>query len=473
MKENKFLKLLKTLNQQELKAFHKYLNGLYGKQEKMIQLFNYFFNQLKKRRIVVLPTNDATYDTLFAKRQSVKVVGNLFADLYKYLEEFLRWQKINVDANNYEKDKLQIDIFKERGLDDWFYAKIERAKKNIIKSPHDMWNYLKLFELNHLTYFKFSTEKHKQDTSRLLSEALLNLDDFFIAAKLSYACEIQNKTHLNKTNSIDNWLLSYLLQKDLNKIEANPFLSIYFLIFQLLNNSNVNEYSRLKTEFIQNRHFFSVENQHIILTNLLNFITKKIREGDLEFKKEAFELYKIGVEDKISIINNEIGAVSFFNIINVACSLKETEWAEHFLKNYAIYLNNKDKEEIKKLARSIIYFEKKQFGEVLIQLRDINFKNIFYETRARALIIRSVIEQEMDKSIIQAECDAFSQSLRRNELLTDTSLTAYKNFVRLTRMIYVNTKTSKKQLLNFLDNEVLFVYKTWLLEKVDKFKEPS
>lgn len=153
--------------------------------------------------------------------------------------------------------------------------------------------------------------------------------------------------------------------------------------------------------------------------------------------------------------------------------MREVEWAEHFLENYSIYLNSRDKVEIKKLARSIIYFEKKQFGEVLIQLRDINFKNIFYETRARALIIRSLIEQEANRSIIQAECDAFSQSLRRNELLADTPLTAYKNFVRLTRMIYVNTKTSKKQLLDFLANEVLFVYKAWLLEKVDNFKGPS
>ncbi|GEM_PF-6856737 len=472
MKENKFLKLAKTLDKQELKAFHKYLNGLYGKQEKMILLFSYFLARLKKDE-VVLPTEKFFQTNFFDKPQSAKVIGNLFADLYKYLEEFLRWQKINAEANNYVKDKLQIEIFKERKLDDWFYSKIEKTTIKIEAAPKDMHSFLKLFELKYAAYFKFSTEKQRQGIMKLLSEGLLNLDSFYIAAKLKYALEIKSITNSNQIDTIDNWLIDYILKQYWQKVEEDAYLSVYHLMFQLVDNKSDSKYFHLKNEFLNRRYFFSTEDQFIILMALLNFITQKIRAGGLEFRKEALELYKIGVEDKTIIINNEIGAVLFFNIINVACVMNEIKWAEQFLENYSIYLNNKDKTEIKKLAKGIIYFEKKEFDEVLVQLRDIRFKNIFYETRARVLIIRSLIEQAVDKAIIRAECDAFSQSLRRNELLADTLLIAYKNFVRLTRMIFVNTKTTKEQLVNFLINEKLFVYKIWLQKKVDNFKEHS
>ncbi len=473
MKENKFLKLVRTLDKKEIKAFQKYLVGLYGKQEKMMLLFNYFYKDLKRGNPSKLPTEAYLQNKLYRQKQSAKVIANLFADLYKYLEEFLRWEKINADADNYAKDKLQIEIYKERGLDDWFYNKIEKTRKSLNNAPLDMWSSLKLFELNHASYFKFSTEKHNHDALQLLKQGLANLDNFFIAAKLNYSCEINSIAHLNQHAAVDNWMIDYIVKLYPQKIKIHPYLNIYYLIFQLLKNSKEEVYFDLKNEFIHNRQVFNAENQLILLTVLLNFITKKVREGNLAFSKDAFELYKIGIEEKISIINNEIGAVPFFNIINVACRLDEIDWAEKFLATYSIYLNSKNKMEIQKLARSIIYFEKRQYDKVLIQLRDIVFKNIFYETRARALIIKSLIEQGVSKSIIQSECDAFSQSLRRNELLADNPLTAYKNFVRLTRMIYVNKKTTKRQLINFLNNEQLFVYKAWLKDKVTNFKGPS
>lgn len=471
MKENKFLKLIRTLDTKEVKSFHKYLVGLYGKQEKMVSLFNYFYKDLKQGKRSRLPTEAYLQNKLYKEKQSPKVIANLFADLYKYLEEFLRWQKINSAADNYEKDKLQIEIYKERKLDSWFYDKIEKTKNKIHKSPIDAWSFLKLLELNHTNYFKFSTEKHNQDSYLLLTNGLSNLDNFFLALKLGYACELKKLKDLHQSVLVEDWLLEHVLENESDKISQNKYLSTYRLILKLMTDNKDEDYIQLKDSFLNERNLYQPYDQLIILGNLMNFIAQKMRTANSKKTiEEAFELSKIGLEEKISMPDGEIGAVPFFNILNIACRLEEIEWAEYFLKEYSELLTKKDKIEAVKIANAIISFEKQAFQDVLTHLRDISFNNIFYATRARALILKSLIETDVDKSRIQYECEAFSQFLRRNKLLSTNLLSGYKNFLKVIKMLYVNKQTTKSQLSSTLDDSYFFVYRTWLEDKVDKFR---
>lgn len=473
MKENKFLKLIKTLDKKEVKAFQKYLVGLYGKQEKMILLFTYFYKDLKQDKQVRLPTEIYLQTKLFKRKQSTKVISNLYADLYKYLEEFLRWQKINTEADNYVKDRLQIEIYKERNLDKWFYDRIEKTKEKINNAPLDLWHYFKLFELNYTTYFKTSTEKHHSNTMTTLEKGVYFLDNFIISAKLTYECELKNKQQLQGFSPSNNWLLDDMLKTYPNKFDDNIYALTYLNALDLLKHGRTSDYHKLKATFEDKRSFLSAIDQLIILSLLLNFIAKKMRSDDLiKYSKDALALYKIGLKEHIIINNGELASIPFFNILNVACRLNEIEWAETFCKNYAHHLNTKEQSEAIKIANGILFFEKRKFENVLLELRDVSFKNIFYGTRARALILKSAVELNMGKFFIKAECDKFDQYLRRSEFLAENSLTAFKNFVQIVRLMFVNTKTKKNQLKTFINKQELWVYKNWIDKMVDNFKGP-
>ena len=471
MKENKFLKLIKTLDKQERKAFHKYLHGLYGKQEKMLRLFNYFHDSIKKDKKVELLNEDFLQNQLFDKKQSGKVIGNLFADLYKYLAEFLRWQKINADADNYEKDKLQIAIFKERGLDDWFYTKVEKVKSNVKKCPLDIWHYLKLMELNHIAYFKISTNK-LETNAIYLKNALYALDNFFISAKLNYECELRNKAQNLAFQAVENWLLETILEEYPEKVEANDYGLVYKHIRDLLKNENDEHYQKIKAIFINKRSSYSKVNQLIILIILQNYLIRKIRSNSLPYPQEILDLYKIGLTEKILFFDNEIGSTTFFNILNIACRVGEIGWAEIFCNDYAIFLNKSHQIEAFKLAKGMIAFEKGAYNQVLIHFRDLTFKNVFYSTKARAFILKSLIELDEDKSLIAAECLSFNQFLRRNQILSEHILIAFTNFVSIIKMMHINKNTTKTQLHSFLKTNQLLVYRQWIETKINQYKNP-
>jgi len=464
MKHNKFLQLISTLSKKEIKSFDKYLKGLYSDRIQVIELFNSIYqhlytDEIKPETLFEELTNNESYST--------KQLSRILAALNCILEEFLRWQKINNKAINFGKNKLMLEVLKERNLDTRFFKTLETGLEKIQASPQDMWTPLHLLQLHHLAFFTIKTDKNTLKKNDLIA-ALQRLDQFFLAAKLKYSSELQNRINIYAAQEKDNWLLAYLMETQKEKLVANEFTAIYTLVIQLLSEKKDLHYKALKTKYLEVLETVHPRELLVIVTHLFNFIALRFRKGDYRYLEDYLELYTLSLDKGILQIDGYLDTNYFLNTVNVTCRLKKFEWSKDFIDNYLIHIAPKHQDIAKQLANSICLYEQGLYNEVLVCLRERTFSDPMFSLRTKVLILKSLIELQSGKQTILDNCVAFEQYLRREKKLSPNTIQAYKNFIVLVKKIFLHKKKDKTTLNSFFNANPLLVQQQWLKEKIDK-----
>ena len=101
----------------------------------------------------------------------------------------------------------------------------------------------------------------------------------------------------------------------------------------------------------------------------------------MDLQKEAIEANKLGTYFQ---------GVQFFNIVNLACGLKDLEWADYFMNKFAGKVNTPDKEDFIHLSKARIFIERKQYEEALVSLINIKSKLFQIEKVSNGTLINGV-----------------------------------------------------------------------------------
>lgn len=454
MRESQFIQLLKTLDKKEQLAFKNYVKGLYSKKKKIIQLLEYvlkfnpsFTSEKLKRNYINnhVFTTDAFLD---------KNLSNLNSGLKIYLEEFLRWQKIQHKTENFEKGKLMLDIYKERRLDKIFHKEVDKIIKKIERSPLDVWHNYHLMHLNYEKFFYTPTQKLKVSDEEL--------------TKTKYYLELFYRNAYIKLTTEES--LRKLVLKDAlpvkNSYSQTPdsFYDSYQLLQDLFSNSTNLSYDKIKEKVFQNLENLDEENQLVTTIYLLQYAINQIKTGNLNFVTEIFELYKHLVESKLLFIDGYISHTDFNNIVEVSCKSGEHEWGKMFIENYVDYLADFHKEETIKIGQAIIHFEEENFVGVVAKLNEVSFSIIDHALRARWLLLCSLFELKDTSYSIEAFANAFEQFLRREKTLNDTTIRGSLNLIKIIRKMLKNR--DKAKLLTEVQQTTPLFYKAWLLKKL-------
>lgn len=473
MKQNNCILLLNTFSKKELTLFDKYLNGLYGKQIKVVEAYSY----IKKNLPIDDDSNKLDKEYMVGKffkgaKDADKKLSNLIGKLKLIVEEFLRWQRVNNESNGFDKNRLMIEVYKERNFDNLFFNTIEKTKESIWGEVIDMWTPLKLMQLHHLAFFTTKTSK-TINKSEELQAALSQLDLFFLFTKLKYSSEVQNRMNIIADKEYENWLLPHLLDKQANKLKQNQYSAMYLEVLQLLRTKKVVHYESIKKKFPDYLASTHPRDALIILTHLFNFIAIKFREGDIiTYAKDYLELYISSLSAGILQIDGYLDIYYFVNTINVACRLKKYTWVEHFLNENLNCIDVKEQLVVKQLSMGILLYEQGKYEDALVQVKSATYSNPIFSLRLKVLEIKILVDLKvMDKSIV-ASCEAFDQFIRRQNKLSDRILDAYKNFVLMVRRIFLYKKKDQAQLLAYLDENPPLVQKDWLKAKINEMKAP-
>ena len=454
MRESQFIQLLKTLDKKEQLAFKNYVKGIYSKKKKMIQLLEYVLkyspslNSIKLERTYI-NTNVFTTEAFLDKNLS-----NLISGLKIYLEEFLRWQKIKHKTESFEKDKLILDIYKERRLDKIFYKEIDKVIKKVEERPLDIWHNYQLMHLNYEKFFYTPTQKLKISDEEL-TKAKSYLELFYRNASIKLTAEESLRKLVLKS--------SLPVKKSYNQT-SDSFYDSYQLLEDLLSNRTNLSYDKIKERVFQNLENLDEENQLVTTIYLLQYAINQIKKGNLNFKAEIFELYKHLVESKLLFMDGYISHTDFNNIVEVACKSGEHEWGKMFIENYVDYLADFHKEETIKIGQAIIHFEEGNFVGVVEKLHDVSFSIIDHALRARWLLLCSLFELKNTSDSIESFANAFEQFLRREKTLNDTTIKGSLNLIRIIRKM-LKSKDKAKLLAEVQQTNPLF-YKAWLLKKL-------
>lgn len=332
MKNRKLITLLMQLDGPKKKKFRLFLKSPYHNQS---ELSTALFNELIKN-IENIHSGKTNLETVLSKVDihliEHKAYGvDRLSKLYKLLRSFL----INEALNN--NDTLQTVLLQESlkkiqhsNSIKKLYQQHSSKLKGEIKSEY---SYL-LEVLVDKTYFDFQQEQHfAQQLKSYYSPGLFNrIQRYYYLSKLKLKVlylrdQLLYPNHYATISDLESIDIS---KSQVKKHLQDPLLNAYFMIYQLFENRNANDFTTTKNNILNLLPFLHVSEQSTLLFLINAFCiavlkdTKKIFE---EIQHNYNTLYKNGYFDNPEHLNPML----IHNIINVAEQSETIDWAEKII----------------------------------------------------------------------------------------------------------------------------------------------
>lgn len=470
MNNNNFLILLNTLKAKEVKRFSNYLYALYGNSKVTLDIYEYYKAFYKKKKI---PSDwDIAYDRIFGKskkniRKSSKIQNGL-SDLYLILKEYLIQQKIS--TTDFEKEFLWLKILEERTLNHQKNLHLKKLyKKAKDRKTKTIWTSLDTLKLYHFEYFKNDFKKNNVAIDNVQNGMKL-LDDFYISMELKYASEILARKKVLSTNSNALPLLSTvksLLEQ--NECPSSLQNELYFLLYSFVDSYNHTQFIKLKEFLFNHQDELHQEEKLTTLVYLLNYLAAELKKGKLELSEETLNLYKFGLEKGQLLVHNKlIDTTHFYNIVNIACRLKDLEWVKYFIEEYQVFLDKESKVQVISIVSSMVLFEENEFHKVISRISEARFGENIFGLLARVYILSSHYElNTLDN--LDILCDSFIRFVKRSKTLGHSNKEAAINFSRILKHLDKRALLKKDINEEIKKSEFLF-FRTWLFEKSKSYR---
>jgi len=332
MQESKYLQLIQTLSKSERTAFKKYLYNFYGNRSKVIAIYTYV-DKFKKDKFQHPKLADAyVREKVFnTPTYEGKGLSNPLSALNLYLEEFLRWQKIRHTTDSYEKSKMQLDIYRERKLDQAFFQEASALKDRIQTAPLDMWRHLKLAEIESSIHYNQSSLKlTKKEIA--LPAFRYHLKCFYEDVLMKTSCEINQRLEILEQN--DNY----------TEVAENNFYKAYQLLKRLIDQKDEKTFEEAKTFAFEKLAAFGDEDFSVFITHLINYC--KLREDTINIANALLK-FEAKEYDHVFFLLNTVKALDLDHALRTRWLLLCTHFEKHpksqqfknYCKAYKLYFN--------------------------------------------------------------------------------------------------------------------------------------
>ena len=299
------------------------------------------------------------------------------------------------------------------------------------------------------------------------------LDCYYWSNKLRmYSEALNNRSILNIDININliNELLEVVKGSTLIKV---PAIAIYYHIIMAFQAPNEVQHFTSIIQLTDNHgDLFPQTELRSIYIFAQNYCIRKINSGNLEYYEQLFNIYKSLLEKEIIFINKQLTPSNYKNIVTVGLFVKDYDWIENFILNYNHRLPKMYRNSALTYNLANLFFNKKEFGKVIGQLQQMEYKDAFDSLSSRWLLLKTYYELR-ETDAFDALKDSFSIFIRRNKSLSERNKEKYLNAVRfiskIMRVAYFDKK-SFEPLLQQLNDTRIIIDKRWLLAKLEEVR---
>jgi len=407
-----------------------------------------------------------------------KKIQNELSRMYKWLKDFLVWKKMTGEEFCYEREKLEVEVLKERKLFIELQKAIIGTEATIEKSKQCVQNSFQLMELAWKNYYETEGEKLRSNADDLI-KSQNELTQGFVAMQYKIGCELLARQYVLQEDN------SQIIEKIKSLVRKNTCTGIlaeaYFNVFETLSSLDATDKDTdSRATFNKARKFIEINIEKIdkaeliiLVGQLFTFLINAQKLGVLDTLKDIFSLTKLGVDSKI-LIDDIIPHTSFINYVHIACRAGEVKWAENFVTKYVDKVEEEYREDVKNLAIATILFERKDWGNVLDQLTHINERNLDFGIRARWLRLATYYEHPKyrnDLNHFLDFCTAFRQFLRRQKKLNKRTLEGSKNLISIVEKMVKGQYADKNELHEAITTTNPLFFQQWLLDKAKTYRK--
>ena len=333
-------------------------------------------------------------------------------------------------------------------------------------------------------YLSAHTMQQRRSGEMNLQTVHNELTTYFIAETLRQGCTILTHQTMSKQVYDLKLLDEVLALVETGGYDGVTAVMVYYNAFKALSGegSPVRSSSVRQSEKhgVSEKYFFELKKLIGSLGNkfpdyelrdiyllAINFCIKKLNAGEKQYVREAFELYRMGLENAALLENGILSSYTYKNVTRLGMNLGETEWVGQFLENFKKHLPPRERDNSWRYNLAFFHFQQADYDSAMRLLRLVEFNDVLNNLDARRMLLISYFELN-EFMALDSLLDSFKAYLRR---MTDHGYHR-ENYLNLVRFIKKMMKIdrSNKVAMNTILSEVIaterVAEKEWLMEKL-------
>lgn len=477
MRKSNLVAILMRLDKRDWREFRKFVRSPYFNQrEDVIRLFDYLDEALNFLPSIALHRKKVFSKTYPKENFDEKRLRHTTSALLKVLKKYFAHEALEQDT--IQTQQYISKSFRKKRLEVFFEKEIAQSRNTLEKGIfRDSKFYFKKYEIG-IEESSFSVARRREDTKNLqpISE---DLTISFIVNLLRLGCEIQSLQTLSEKN-YDLKLLPTILKIIASGEYANtPAIEMYFHCYNSIEFLYNNEIPKSEIHFhslknLLQKHWEILPPSEIRNISLyaINYCIKRLNSGERQFIREAFELYRAGLENKTLLEEGNLSFYAYKNITGLGIALSENKWVEDFLERYKEYLHPRERENTWRFNLAYYFFQQKKYTKAMRLLIQVEFKDSLNNFDARRILLKCYFELG-EYNALESLLDSFSRYIHRQKDI-GYHRENYLNMVRFVKKI-INSRLEDKKIVQQLIKEIEatngLVERTWLLEKLKNTKK--
>ena len=231
----------------------------------------------------------------------------------KCLEEFFIYQSLREDEVR-ARNALG-SVFRKRNLHKAFNKNLRETLKLQKKQSYRNGQYLlNDYHIQREKYaFLVGVKRMGLDLQRMTD----TLDVMYLADKLRISCAILAHQSVYKKEEYHIELLEEVLEKVKTKDYLDyPAIAIYFYGYMAqIEKEDESHFFNLKEEIMQNGHLFPKSEMQDFYLMAINYCVGRINAGVQHYLREAFEFYRLGLEQRVLLDQGVLSRYTFINVL--------------------------------------------------------------------------------------------------------------------------------------------------------------
>ena len=477
MKNNQFIKLLKTFTPKEVKKFGVFIESPYFNTNKnVIKLY-----EIIRKAYPGFQQESIKKEYLFSKLFPGKIYNDsalrlLIYYLYENAKEFILHSRIKKE--NFIRSEVLLNELIDRQL----YNEAEKTFKTVFSDlknlEHRDSDYFKFkFEIEYekLYYLQIlhSGKYEKYFTKSNIEIPFQNLTHYFFLKVLTFYNIVLNTKILYEID-IDTSLFEKLFSTfDKQLFSDSPLIQIYYNIIKVLTTDEEKYFYTIKDLVLKHEKSLSSARLNDVYINLENYCRRKIRAGEKHFRREFFEILKLDLEKKIYMNDNCMPQKFYKIILQNAVELKEFEWAENFIESFKNELRSDYRITVYNYCQAYLEAEKNNYEKSLEYLSKLKTDELYLNIDVKLLHARLYYELN-EYDVLNSAIDSMRHFLKSNKFIAENRRSQYSTFIRfLSALNNVHQKNDDMKIHELKENILKaedLQWKDWFVRKVEELE---
>ncbi|MCB0582468.1 MAG: hypothetical protein KDD10_24530 [Phaeodactylibacter sp.] len=467
MKKSTLLRLFRSLTKRDIRELRKFVRSPYFNQRgDVARLFEYLAEAIYREEEAL--DKDRAFAAVWpGQPYDDDLLRLVMHFLQKHIKRYLAWSELEEAEGPFVQLHL-CQALRRRGLD-----KLYRRELNALKKSHEQHPYRSVG--HHYLNYRLHLERHEYDLRQRrsggenLQELTSELTAFYVSELLRYSCTTLIAQKLSRQKYDPEMVEGVMRLVEGSPVAEAPAVRVYYQAYRALSvPEEESRFARLKELMEQHWAAFPPDEAHDIYLLAINYCIRRLNQGERQYIREAFELYRKGLERRLLFREGELSKFTYNNVLMLAIALEEWEWSAAFLENYKTHLPARERGNIYRYNQAILFFKKGDYGAAMELLQRVAFQDVLYNLNARCMLLRMYYELgEFDA--LASLLDSFAAYLRRQKAL-GYHREHYSNLIHYARRLLgmaPHDREERRQLAREVAGEKAVAEREWLLEQLN------